>query len=245
MPCARAAARLSLEARDLDLGRGTEHDFPVEHYGSFLVLTVRDTGHGMTPEFADKIFDPFFTTKQDGMGTGLGLTVVHNIVARLGGLIRVESEIGNGSAFHVLLPKSPRPAREAEARPVSPDLRGRERILLVDDQPLMLSGARAVLEGLGYNVEDCLSAAQAMETFRDNPRGFDLVVADLTMPDMTGLDLARELLQIRPDLPVIISSGYGGLLSAELVRGAGIREFVKKPYSTEEMASAVRRVLDS
>lgn len=237
---------LTLCIRDLELaetGRGVFPDLPS---GSYVLLTVRDTGKGIAPEQLDRIFDPFFTTKRSGAGTGLGLTMVQAIVAQLKGAIKVESAPGEGAAFHIALPKSAaceRPARVRE--PAVRSLHGEERILLVDDEKLLLAANRAALKQLGYRVTVSAEPAPALKLVAENPGGYDLVLTDMTMPGMTGLDLARELHALAPGLPVMLSSGYGDIVSRDLARACGVRKILRKPYRMETLARAIRQALDA
>ena len=208
---------------------------------SAIKLTVADTGAGMTAEVRERMFDPFFTTKETGEGTGMGLSVVLGIVEGLGGNIRVESEPGRGTRFEVYLPRASGAAPPAPA-PAPAPAPGRGCILLVDDEPAILSWAGTLLRRLGYNVEACDSGVRALECFHAAPGHFDLVVTDQTMPKMSGTVLVRELLRLRPDLPAIMMSGYRdqGDESAEAV---GVRAFLMKPFSNAQLAEAVRLAL--
>jgi signal transduction histidine kinase len=211
--------------------------------GRFLRLIVRDTGTGMTPEVKSRAFDPFFTTRKEQGGTGMGLSVVHGIVQKLNGTISVETEPGRGSTFSVFLPvlasreEAPGPGEETP-------LPGTERILLVDDEALVAGFSREMLSGLGYTVEAFTSGVEALEAFRSRPSGYDLVITDMTMPVMTGDILAGRLREIRPDIPIILCTGFSEQVSAERARGLGIDEFVLKPLVMAGLSRVIRRVLD-
>ena len=211
--------------------------------GPYLRLTVSDTGHGMSPEIRDRIFDPYFTTKEMGEGTGLGLSVAQGIVKAHGGAISVYSEPGKGTTFHVYLPVTPEKARE-EKEPEKPLPTGAERILFIDDEPVLVEVGGRMLERLGYEVVVKTSSMEALELFRSGPGRFDLVITDLTMPRMTGDKLARELIGIRPDIPVILCTGHSKQVSEEKAKSLGIRAFVMKPISNRVVAEVVRKVLD-
>lgn len=211
--------------------------------GSYMRLTVRDTGHGMTEDVLVRIFDPFFTTKDTGEGTGLGLSVVHGIVKSLGGDITVSSEPAKGSTFNVFFPVIQSSACAEMVRETF--LRtGSERILLVDDEPTVAEMGKRVLESLGYKVESRTSVVEALEVFRKQPGEFDLVITDQTMPHMTGTELAESLMQIRPDIPIILCSGYSPKNIEDKAKNMGIRALAAKPLSICDFAEIVRKVLD-
>jgi PAS domain S-box-containing protein len=209
---------------------------------SYLRLTVRDTGCGMEPEIMEKIFDPYFTTKEMGDGTGLGLSVVHGIVRECGGAISVESEPGKGTTFHVYLPRRGRIVAGKEAT-VTPIPTGRERILLVDDEPPMVEAIKPMFERLGYEVKAMTNSLDALEVYRSDPDRFDLVVTDMTMPNMTGAELSLELMKIRKDIPIILCTGFSELIDEETAKEMGISAFVMKPIVMRQMAKTVREVL--
>ncbi len=211
--------------------------------GPYVKLAVRDTGTGISPSVMDKIFDPFFTTRPSGEGTGLGLSVVHGIVEHSGGYITIESEPGEGSAFTVYFPMVP---GEAERGGVNDDAipTGTERILLVDDEEALVEMGEDLLAELGYEVTSRTSSKDALELLRLDPSRFDLVISDQTMPEMTGVHLAREILALRPDMPIVMCTGYSDLVDADKARVAGIKAFVMKPLTKREIAQTIRHVLD-
>ncbi len=213
------------------------------HPGTYVRLSVSDTGHGMDPETQTRIFEPFFTTKAPGEGTGLGLSVVHGIVQGHDGAITVYSELGTGTAFHVYLPAYEGDV-QTKVQPAAEVPRGSgERVLFVDDEkPLALLGQK-MLERLAYKVETTSSVLEALDRFRANPTGYDLVVTDMTMPTMTGIDFAAELLAIRSDLPIVLTTGFNASLTPARVRELGIRELVPKPHSMLLLAQAMHRAL--
>jgi PAS domain S-box-containing protein len=212
--------------------------------GEYLQLIVKDTGTGMSPEVMKRVFEPFFTTREVGKGTGMGLAVVYGIVRDLQGTITVESERGKGSTFRVFLPKAKTDAK-VEAAPAVEIIGGRERILFVDDEVMLVEWGQATLERLGYQVTAMTDSTEALRVFSADPTGFDLVITDQAMPRVAGSQLAQELLRIRRDVPIILCTGHSDSLSPELVRGIGIREFLMKPLARQELAAAVRRVLDA
>ena len=213
--------------------------------GPYLRLTVSDTGQGMDNAVTDRIFEPFFTTKErsEGSGMGMGLAVVHGIVKNHGGAISVYSEVGKGSTFNVFLPLV-QSEPTAESPSLEPIPKGKEQILLVDDEIAVVRSAQNMLKSLGYQVTSKTNSTEALEAFRREPEGFDLVITDQTMPLMTGAELARELLHSRPDLPIILCTGFSEVVDEETAEACGIREFVLKPFTTQEMAQTIRRVLD-
>jgi PAS domain S-box-containing protein len=212
--------------------------------GPYLKLTVSDTGDGIDPETIDKIFDPFFTTKKHGEGTGLGLAVVHGIVKSLGGEIKVDSRLDQGTSFQVWLPmlsdSLPENFPEEEDTTI---IGGSGRILLVDDEEALVEMAKDMLEGLGYEVTATKGSVDALEIFRSNPDRFDLVITDQTMPEMTGMALAQEIMKIRPDTPIILCTGFSSTVDAEKARKVGIREFVFKPIIKKKIADSVLHIL--
>ncbi len=210
--------------------------------GRFLQLIVRDTGHGISDDILERIFDPYFTTKEKDEGTGLGLSVVYGIIKDLGGAIEVSSIVGQGTQFTILLPMIK--DRRAEKR--TPDrsaLKGTGKLLLVDDEPLVAEPYGKLIETLGYKVVVTTNPAEALEIFRSQPESFDLILTDYSMPIMTGIQLAKECLALRPDIPILLLSGHSGDLSLESVRKQGIRELVYKPVSRRDLSEILRRYL--
>ena len=212
--------------------------------GHYVLLTIRDTGHGMSAEVVERIFDPYFTTKEKGEGTGLGLAVVHGIVKSYGGVITVYSEIGKGSTFNIYLPAIEKKVEE-EKETVEAIPTGHQRILFVDDEPALVDIGKKMLEHLGHEVVVRTSSLEALEAFRNNPERFDLVISDKTMPQMTGFDLARELKQIRPDIPIILCTGFSDTTDSAKAKAMGISGLVMKPIVMREMAETIKRVTDN
>ena len=210
----------------------------------FLHLSVSDTGQGIEPDQLDRIFDPFFTTKAPGEGTGLGLSVVYGIVKALGGAVAVDSTPGRGSTFDIYLPSAGARGQEPE-RPAEPIPRGSESVLFVDDESHLVEVMGQVLSALGYRVTTVRESRNALRLFRENPESFDLVITDMTMPDMTGAELAREILRFRPSTPVILCTGYSELISEEEALRMGIRRFLMKPLFMGDVAREIRAVLDA
>lgn len=210
--------------------------------GEYVELTVSDTGIGIGQDIIDKIFDPYFTTKGVGKGTGMGLSISYGIVKSYGGTITVESTVGQGSTFHVYFPLTQEEEKEPEELQEIP--RGKERILFVDDEELLVELGRDMLEHLGYIVTGRGSSIEALETFMSDPSRFDLVITDQTMPGLTGIDLAGKILQVRPDLPIILCTGYSSQVSEEAAKAVGIKEFALKPLAISSLAQLVRKLLD-
>lgn len=233
------SVRLSSEAADADLLARHPHLKP----GAYVRLTVSDTGHGMAPAILERIFDPYFTTKEPGKGTGLGLAVVQGIVKSCGGAISVTSEPGRGTAFDVFLAEI---REEVAANPAVLERLpgGTERILFVDDEGSLVDLGKEMLESLGYTVTTRTSSTEAWQTFRADPAAFDMVITDMTMPNVTGLDLAGRILSIRRGLPIVLCTGFSEMIDGNQAREAGIREFVMKPYQLSVLARSVRRALD-
>ncbi|MEW6488878.1 MAG: ATP-binding protein, partial [Thermodesulfobacteriota bacterium] len=218
---------------------------PAARGGPHARLAVRDTGCGMPPEVLERIFEPFFTTKAVGEGTGLGLAAVHGIVRSHGGSVIVESEPGRGSAFQVFLPLAAEAAREPSApAPAAPAPRGTEAVLFVDDEEAIAELGRRSLESLGYRVTATTSSVRALELFRRDPAAFDAVVTDQAMPELSGAQLARELLALRPELPIVLCTGFSRTVTPESARALGVRRFVSKPATLAELGRALREALD-
>jgi PAS domain S-box-containing protein len=211
--------------------------------GRYACVTVIDTGHGMDRATLDRAFEPFFTTKGPGVGTGLGLAVVHGIVRNHDGVVLVESTPKHGTTFRLFFPLlATGPARCPAELTEIPRGDG-ERVLFVDDEPSLSSVTRRMLERLGYQVLALRSATDALATFRADPAAFDVVISDLTMPGLTGAQLAVEMRRVRANVPVILSTGYLDRLDAEMAQRLDVREVLIKPYTTHALATAVRRAL--
>jgi CheY-like chemotaxis protein len=211
--------------------------------GRFCKLSVCDTGQGIPSHILEKIFDPFFTTKGEGRGTGMGLAVVHGIVERIGGAIKVDSRPGEGTCFILFMPViEEKPVDVMPAALKVPG--GTERIMFVDDEPFQTDLGRQMLGRLGYDVRVFTRSRDALKAFQNDPDAFDLVITDMTMPEMTGDELARRLLAIRPQLPVILSTGYSERVTEEAAAAMGISGFVMKPVVIRELALLLRQVLD-
>ena len=212
--------------------------------GAYVCLTVADTGIGIEKIVMNRIFDPYFTTKENGKGTGLGLTVVHGIVKSYKGDIKVYSEPGKGTAFHVYLPVVKTEVESLEFRAASQIEKGTERILLVDDEDQIVRMEKLMLERLGYHVATRTSSIEALEAFRAAPNTFDLVITDMTMPNMTGVQLSEKMLEIRHDIPILICTGFSEKINDENAKLYGMRGFVMKPVIMSEIAKKIRNVLD-
>ena len=237
------AGLLEVEVQNTEIDLAQKNDVIDLEIGSYVKLSVRDTGYGMGTDTIKRIFDPYFTTKEKGVGTGLGLAVVHGIVKKSGGAIKVESEPGKGTTFHIYLPKVDIAAPINTEAPKT-IVGGSERILFVDDEKMLVDIGQQVLQRLGYDVVSRTSPIEALELFKAKPDFFDLVITDKTMPGMTGDALAKELISIRPDLPVIICTGYSQSIDQERAKQIGIKAFVMKPILINEISATVRKVLD-
>jgi PAS domain S-box-containing protein len=212
--------------------------------GDYVELSVSDNGPGIAPEHINRIFDPYFTTKSSELSSGMGLAAVHGIVSSHKGSIFVDSQPGGGCSFVIVFPvgrQEVAPTRQpSESIP-----RGRERILFVDDEPSLTQMAVRVLERLGYRVESATDSVEALERFRARPDQFDLLITDISMPKLSGDRLARRILEIRPDLPVILCTGFSERISEEKARLIGVRRYLEKPLDTPKLATAIRQVLDT
>ncbi len=212
--------------------------------GDYVKLSVSDTGHGIPPEIIEKVFDPYYTTKEVGKGTGMGLALVHGIVKSHNGSIYVSSEAGKGTMFEIYFPvikteKFTKDIKDFESVPT-----GNDRILIVDDEEDLINIETRMLEGLGYNVTAKTSSVEALNVFAFDPEKFDLVITDMTMPNMDGEKLSKKLIEIRPDIPIIICTGYSENIDKIKAKSIGIRAYVMKPVGKRSLAQTIRKVLD-
>jgi len=239
----RTGGTLEIILKDCELFQHNLQQHPEIHPGSFVALSVSDTGTGIEPEIWGKIFDPYFTTKEVGKGTGMGLSIIHGIVTSYGGFITSETNLGRGTIFNVYFPALEEDVvseiKTVEAAPL-----GTERILLVDDEEMLADIGKMILESLGYVVTVRTQSLEALSTFHDRPDFFDAVITDQTMPEMTGMDLARRMLEIRPDIPIILCTGYSALISEKQAKAEGIKGFAMKPLSKSVITTLLRNVLD-
>ena len=213
--------------------------------GKHLELQVKDSGHGMEPLVMERIFEPYYTTKEQGKGTGLGLSVIHGIVKNHGGDITVSSLPRQGATFKVYLPIIDEMEVEIETDEPAIAITGKERILLIDDEEQIIDIEQQILERLGYHVTSKTDSQEALEEFAAQPDRFDLVITDMTMPKMTGDQLARRMMAIKPQIPVILCTGFNATISEEKALAMGIVKFVMKPIVKDELASTIRTVLDN
>ena len=218
-------------------------DAPIEP-GSYLRLEVEDSGYGIPATVMDKIFEPYFTTKGKGEGTGMGLAVVHGIVRRHRGHITVESAPGQGTLFTVYLPLVDAYLDELEAIDEEPVKGGSEHILVVDDEVIVEEMMKAMLESMGYTVTSKSNSLSALHVFTDHPDHFDLVITDMTMPNLTGAELTKKILAIRPEMPIILATGYSELINEEKAKELGVAAFVMKPLVKRQLDMVIREVLD-
>ncbi len=212
--------------------------------GRYAVLSISDSGHGMSADLLTKIFEPYFTTKEQGKGTGLGLAVAYGIVKEHKGEIKVYSELGKGTTFNIYLPVMSRPSGMESHDATEVNHSGHERILVVDDEAAIAKLEKQMLERLGYKVTSRVNSLEAVEVFKARPDDFDVVVTDMTMPHLTGDQLVRELRMIRPDIPVIICTGFSERINAGKAEKIGIQGFLMKPILKAELSRIVRKVLD-
>ena len=250
--CTNAAYAMKEKGGMLTIGLQTKNSLPentddrmmpTSLSPSLLEITVSDTGHGIPPAILDKIFDPFFTTKEVGKGTGMGLAVVHGIVKGHGGTIRVESEVSQGTTFYVYLPLTSDIITESETNTLKCLPQASARILLIDDEDILIDMAREWFTELGYHVTAETNSHRALEIFRLDPERFDLVITDMTMPGMTGLQLAAHLVAIKPDIDIILCTGYSEAITSETLAVAGIRHYITKPFTQIQIHAAIQDIL--
>lgn len=234
---------LEIGLENVELDGETVSQYPDINPGRYVNLEVSDTGHGIPKKEIDCIFDPYYTTKEFGKGTGMGLSVVHGIVKSHGGVISVDSKLGQGTTFSILLPVIEKESvYEFETDEELPT--GSESILFIDDEESIVFVGRNRLERLGYKVETQMNPVEALKLFRNSPDRFDLVITDMTMPEMNGEQLAKVILKIRPDVPIILCTGFSEKINDEKAKEIGIRRFIEKPINRSELANLVRQVLD-
>jgi CheY-like chemotaxis protein len=211
--------------------------------GVYVRLCVSDTGSGIPPHVLDRMFDPFFTTKGAGEGTGLGLSLVHGIVADLRGAIDVRTTVGSGTTFTIWLPLAGETTiPSAEVASALPRGDG-QTVMIVDDEKALVALAEEMLAELGYEPFGFTSSVVALDAFREAPQRFDIVLTDQTMPELIGTDLAREISLLRPDIPIVLMSGYSGAPVNERARAAGVRETLHKPLQRKDIAECLGRIL--
>ncbi|MGV1100831.1 PAS domain-containing hybrid sensor histidine kinase/response regulator [Thiovibrio sp. JS02] len=237
---------LSVKLSRRELGPADLKGEPALAPGPYVELMVADTGRGMAPATMQRIFEPYFTTKEPGRGTGMGLALVHGIVKNFGGMIKVDSTVGAGTLFRVYFPalETATPGPEQDKTPEQLLPGGNEHILVVDDENMLAGMQKSMLEHLGYRVTATTSSLNALDLFQKAPAEYDLLVTDQTMPDLTGAELAKAVLRIRPEMPVILCTGYSSMISEEQAKELGIRAFLLKPIDRVLWTKTVRRLLD-
>jgi len=238
---------LAVSLEDIDL---KENDYPSAEIepGKYLRLEVSDTGTGMDARTKEKIFEPYFTTKEPVGGSGLGLAVVHGIVKDSHGHISVYSELGQGTTFHVYLPIADKESLKIHEPEMKTDeeqpQRGTERIMVIDDEETIVKYVSDVLDKMGYKTTCYTNGLQAFQDFARSPGNFDLVITDMTMPYMTGADLAQKILEIKADIPIILCTGYSELVNKEKALAMGIAAYLQKPVSVNSLLTEIRNTLD-
>jgi PAS domain S-box-containing protein len=235
---------LGIELSNVDVGSTTVEQYPGLSYGFYVKLSVSDTGHGMSRSVMDRIFDPYFTTKESGEGTGLGLAVAQGIVQSYGGTIHVDSEPGQGTVFHVFFARADGIDDAIGDGKTVALPKGSENILFVDDEEVLVQIGRELLEHLGYTVIAVTSSPEALDIFKKESENIDLVITDMTMPKMTGVELAKELMRIQPDIPIILSTGYSEIMNENKAKALGLMGFVMKPIDINALGETIRKVLD-
>lgn len=236
---------ITLELREIDVQANEQPGILIPP-GKYAVISVSDTGKGIDPANLDKIFEPYFTTKKEGKGTGLGLSVVYGIVKEHGGDIAVLNEPGKGVRFDVYLPVAGKNTRTDDPALYGKELMptGNERILLVDDEEAIVGFVKKMLGRLGYQVASFTKSLEALGAFASNPDGFDMVVSDMAMPQMTGVQLAHEMRAIRADIPIIICTGYSERIDEEKAKKIGVNALLMKPLRNNDLARLIRTILD-
>ena len=234
---------LTIGVRNLVLSMDTSIDNKKLIAGDYVELTIKDTGPGINEQILDHIFDPFFTTKEAGEGTGLGLSIVHSLVDMYSGYITVSNNSDGGATFRILFPAAETHV-DNNLKHIDTDIKGEEHILLVDDEEGITTAFKLSLESLGYRVTAVNRGTSALEMVKKNPNEFDILITDQTMPDLTGSELSKVVLELNPDLPIILCTGYSSSIDEKSAREIGINEFVFKPLYPEEIATLIRKTLD-
>jgi CheY-like chemotaxis protein len=249
--CTNAAHAMGMEGGNLKIGLGRGYmkaspssDFTDSVSTACLSLRVVDTGHGMPTEIMERAFEPYFTTKPQGAGTGLGLAVVHGIVKSHGGTLAVKSQPGRGTEFKIKIPFTHKDCRPESQACRDWDLTGTARILFVDDELAITDMCNSMLADLGYQVRTFCDGAEALDLFQEQSGQFDLVITDLCMPTMNGVQLACRIKEIRPDVPIILCTGYVTSTTEEMVSRVGIDALMRKPVLMVEMAETIRKTLE-
>jgi two-component system, cell cycle sensor histidine kinase and response regulator CckA len=237
--------RLQIKTSEVELDRDFLRDYPGASPGRYVRLTVADNGCGMEPEVAARAFEPFFSTKRKGEGTGLGLATVYGIVTGAGGQISIYSEPGEGTVFRVHLPAADFAAPASSGEPGAADVLGRgERILVVEDEETVRTLAKRILAQGGYEVSVASGGGEALVLLQDPTQEFDLLISDVVMPEMRGVELVRRAQELRPELPVLMMSGYTTPLAEEDRRAMAEAPLLEKPFSRRDLLGEVRALLD-
>jgi CheY-like chemotaxis protein/anti-sigma regulatory factor (Ser/Thr protein kinase) len=234
---------LSVTLKAVELDNDDTAQYPELKPGAYARITVSDTGRGMDERTLERIFDPYFTTKEQHIGTGLGLAVARSIVKKYAGVILVSSDLGKGTTFTVYLPRQVDSIMNEteETNSVPP---GQGRILFVDDEQALADLGSEMLKNLGYHTESFTNPIQAQEIFSRQPNDYDLVITDMTMPQMTGAQLSKNLLKIRKEIPIILCTGFNERISDDRAKKIGIKALEMKPLQMHELAATIRKVLD-
>ncbi|RMD52457.1 MAG: PAS domain-containing sensor histidine kinase, partial [Nitrospirae bacterium] len=229
---------LEVSLEKIEFGGEVASIYPDIKEGSYIRLSIKDTGEGIRQDIINRIFEPFFTTKRTGEGTGLGLSVVHGIVKSYGGAIHVKSEVGKGSVFEVLLPMFKDTTSFVKETDATLQ-KGNAKILFVDDEEAILRANKDMLERLGHKVEIMSNSRDALNTFKRSPYDYDIIITDLTMPNMIGTELAKEVRRIRKDIPIILCTGYSEMITPEKAEEFGINSFIMKPIIPKDLSETI------
>ena len=240
---AESGGVLDMELAEKTIGPKELPAWPELSAGDFFEVRVRDTGEGVEEKILEQIFDPYFTTRPHGEGTGMGLAKVHGIVKQHKGAVRVRSQQGRGTTFRVLLPKMVDEGMpgKSNADGLLSDRRG--RLLLVDDEAGLVRSMKRILERFGHTVVAGTDSVEALSLFQAHPEGFDLVITDMTMPRMTGLELSTQMLSVRPELPIVLCTGFSERISPEIARSVGIRTLLMKPVPIQDLLRTIQELL--
>ncbi|MCP4141553.1 MAG: response regulator, partial [Chloroflexi bacterium] len=235
---------LTISLSEIELDSISQYQFQDVEPGIYVQLTITDTGIGIDSTIVHKVFDPYFTTKEIGKGSGMGLAVVHGIVKSYNGSISIYSEPHRGTTFKILFPSADKESA-IDDKSMDKIPTGNEKILFVDDEEALAKIGAKMLEHLGYDVVHETDSLHALALIKADPSQFDLIITDMTMPNLTGDKLTKKILEINPDMPIILCTGFSNKIDSETAVEMGIKQYIDKPFDKTQLAIMVRKALSS